>query len=170
MTARSLLLALALSALTLPAQAQSAPGADDAVPPDSCPVLFHWWVMHGADGSPAEQARINSLIGDLGALPEYRVPEASACAGVLQNLAFEGFDLGDPGLRPAQGLAPACDAVLPYVQSRRDRLEASQRARIEGVMQMVRLPLDGGSDDPLACAILHATLVRGDLITAMGAP
>ena len=55
---------------------------------------------------PAERlSAINSLIADLGALPEYRVPEASACAGTLQVLAFEGFDLGDPGLRPAQGLA-----------------------------------------------------------------
>ncbi|WP_068297093.1 hypothetical protein [Pararhodobacter sp. CCB-MM2] len=162
-------LALALALPLAPAVAQSAPGGNDAVPEDSCPVLFHWWVTNAPEAGP-ERDRLNSLIGSLGALPDYNPPEPAACAGMLQTIAFEGFDLGDPTLHAVQGLAPSCEAVLPYVQTRAGSLPEALRARVDGVMDMVQLPMEGSSSDPLACAILHATLVRGDMITLMGAP
>ena len=133
----------------------------------TCASLFNWIERHRPTLSEQQTQRLDTMIGAITRPGRYTVPAPDNCAAVIQSMAQEGFDIGDLGPRRNLGVAPECDTLVPFVQSRIGRLDSSQQLILRRVMARVHMPQQGETHDMMACFIVHGALERYDLIDQM---
>lgn len=135
--------------------------------PIGCAALLNWARRVQTTLAPEDRTVVSRALAGVIEPGPYRRPPEDLCARAADHVSRAGVDLSALGLRAVQGVAPDCASVLAAVAQGYGNLTSAQRFSLGAALSGVSLSLDGGSDDPVACAILHGALEAQGLLSAL---